>query len=193
MSASMPERTGRSVAVYTVMMAAKVQVVATSVEGSPNDTMASVMPSSSGSKALAEAHTKNRRSRAGTQHRNVPALTSFSLTPGSERYALTCQWSRPLHREQGGAFCEGWNDESVGNTCDTQAVGYIPLSSTSVVGGDEKHTNVSRPWSVDFPRKREPMPYGTAGVQLRWRFKQVLPTRSMLQAKPQTSQLPSRT
>ena len=106
-SANMPERTGRSAAVYTVTMAVNMQLAATSVVESLNDMMVSVMPSSSGSRASAEARTKNRKSRAGTQHRSVPALTSFSLTPGSERYALTCQWSHPLQNVQEGVFCEG--------------------------------------------------------------------------------------
>ena len=89
--ANMPERTEQSVAVYTVTMAVNMQLAATSVGESLNDMMVSVMPSSSGSRASAEARTKNRKSRAGTLHRSVPALTSFSLTPGLERYALTCQ------------------------------------------------------------------------------------------------------
>ena len=94
-SANIPERTGRSVAVYTVTTAVNMQPVATSVGESHNDMMVSVLPSSSGSKALAEAPTKNRRSRAGIRHRNVPASTSLSLTLGLERYVLTCQWAQP--------------------------------------------------------------------------------------------------
>ena len=105
-SANMPERTGRSAAVYTVTMVVNVQLAATSVGESHNDMMASVMPSSHGSSTLAETLTRNKRSRAGTPHQNVPALTSFSPTPGSARYVLTCLWSLQLRKVRGEESCE---------------------------------------------------------------------------------------
>ena len=115
-SVNMPERTERSVAVYTVMTAVNMQPAATSVGESHSDMMVSVMPSSYGLRALAEAPTKNRRSRAGIRHRNVPALTSFSLTLGSERYVLTCQWSPPKFAVLVEEPSEASSDASARNT-----------------------------------------------------------------------------
>ena len=106
-SADMPERTEQSVDACSGMTVGDTPPAVISAVVSHNGTTAFAMPFSHGSNTSAEAPTRNRRFRAGTPHRNVPVLTSFSLTPGSERYALTCQWSQPLQKVRGEGFCEG--------------------------------------------------------------------------------------